>query len=398
MVKKSEKVSSNYYTKVALIALIGIVVFTTALAGSLTGFSIFTNNDNQLTGQQINQIAPGCTTNAQCPPTQYCGASSNYGGARCFPKRTNGLSCTTSNQCSSNVCSNGRCASPTTTSPVSATTPTTTPPLSTPPMLGSPLSTTKLFCRNFAFTTGFRSTVQNYCNQRLPGSSCLFASEQKRITVGSTQFSATTGLLNCIEQYTLSDPEASYTAVCCSSTEPALVPSLPTPASPSLSCFTDRACETTTGLGPTYFCAKPAAATTDTPGTCTIRPIPTISGSSTAIQVLSRTAVLRQNYNIGACTINQVASSQVQVCLAQISQDRQSVTLNVGSPAAIQLRLNKPFIHTQGIQFTLESVNSQGTIAQLAFQLPPIRNLGLSEACTVNEQCSSGLCYERQCM
>lgn len=52
MVKKSEKVSSNYYTKIALIALIGIVVFTTALAGSLTGFSLFTNKDNQLSGAQ----------------------------------------------------------------------------------------------------------------------------------------------------------------------------------------------------------------------------------------------------------------------------------------------------------------------------------------------------------
>jgi len=114
--------TSKGITGGVLILLIGLVAFTTALAGSITGFSIFssTNQDNQLTGQQINKIAPGCTTSAQCPPTQYCGVSNSYGGARCFPKRTNGLSCTASDQCSSNVCNNGRCASPpppTTTSP-----------------------------------------------------------------------------------------------------------------------------------------------------------------------------------------------------------------------------------------------------------------------------------------
>ncbi|MFA4886731.1 MAG: hypothetical protein WC595_00820 [Candidatus Nanoarchaeia archaeon] len=105
-----------------LILLIGLVVFTTALAGSITGFSIFSNRDNQVTGQQIDGIAPSCTTNAQCPSTQYCRASTSYGGARCALRRTNGLSCTVSDQCSSNVCNNGRCASlpttPTTTSPV----------------------------------------------------------------------------------------------------------------------------------------------------------------------------------------------------------------------------------------------------------------------------------------
>src|SRR3989344_3265404 len=88
-----------------LILLIGLVVFATALAGSITGFSIFSNSlstSDSITGAQTARPTV-CRTDSQCLTGQFC-----------YPPNTNGrclntnqaaeTSCVTNRQCASNTC------------------------------------------------------------------------------------------------------------------------------------------------------------------------------------------------------------------------------------------------------------------------------------------------------
>ena len=99
-------------------------------------------------------------------------------------------------------------------------------------------------------------------------------------------------------------------------------------------------------------------------------PAPTpLSTSATIPTPLTGTAVFRQTYYAGGCSLIQTGEKITQVCLFKISEDPDTVIIQAGSPEMISLKLNQPVIK-QDIKITLESINAAKTVAQLAFQLP----------------------------
>src|SRR3989344_4975724 len=246
MVKKEMKTSSSYYTKIALIALIGIVVFTTALAGSITGFSIFTNNDNQLTGQQTRTTFVGstqsstpslsCLKDMTCESsfgaTFFCSkpyeAAADVKGTCKIKPAERSLQCYNTLQCVQWYGSSYTCG---TSSGSSARICLRTVPPTPPPQAGgAPIPSTS--SSNFAsqstatinpndqlscVVASFPNTQNgNQACQRLGNYNCLFIFST---FIDSSAYQRTPGILNC--NGVMNDPlvggsSGNAAAVCCS--------------------------------------------------------------------------------------------------------------------------------------------------------------------------------------
>lgn len=116
MAKKESNFKTAEVTAGVLILLIGVVVFTTALTGSLTGASL-ASASNTLTGNSIKSVTGNfLVIGASCYKDSDCASNFCYTADPAYPGKcvtTNlaiGSSCPYGNkQCNSQICRNGVC-------------------------------------------------------------------------------------------------------------------------------------------------------------------------------------------------------------------------------------------------------------------------------------------------